>query len=115
MAQQTASDIKDKAADVKDKAAEHARSAAEDLSEDLAMLKMQIEELTTNMAGLASKKVEAGAHHIGATARDGYDKAADTAETAYAEVERYTSERPVEALGIAAGIGLLAGLFLARR
>ena len=115
MAQPTASEIKGKAAEVKDKASEHARSAAEDLSEELAMLKMQIEELTTNIAGLARKKVETGAHHIGATAREGYDRAADTAETAYAEMERYTSKRPVEALGIAAGIGFLVGLFLTRR
>ena len=115
MAQQTASDIRGKAADVKDKAAEHARSAAEDLSEELAKLKTQIEELTTNMAGHARKKVESGVQNIGATAREGYDRAADTAESAYAEVERYTTKRPVEALGIAAGIGLLVGLFLARR
>lgn len=115
MAEQAVTDIKRKTADIKDTAARQAEAAGKELSDDLAMLRLQIEELTASLAGITKDKAEAGARHVAAAARDGYEKAADTAGTAYSEAERLASQRPVEAMGVAAGLGLLAGLLLARR
>jgi ElaB/YqjD/DUF883 family membrane-anchored ribosome-binding protein len=115
MANTAVTEISKKTNEMRTKAEGHARAAGEDLATDLAALKAQVEDLTAKLAEAARDRAEAGARQVATVAREGYDKATETASGAYAEVERFASKRPTEALGIAAGVGLLVGLLVARR
>lgn len=80
----------------------------EELSSSLAEAGQQ----TTHAALREARRAGRKAAH---TAGQGYDAAADYAGNVYGGAEKFTSERPATALGLAAGLGLLAGLLLARR
>ncbi len=95
--------------------ADQARTAAGELAAELALLKMQVEELTADLAGHGRKRAEAAARQMAATAREGYEKAAEGASTAVNETERLVTKRPTTALAVAAGLGVLIGMALARR
>ncbi len=97
------------------KAAEQARTAAGELADELALLKMQVEELTAELAGHGKQKAEAAARQMAATAREGYEKAAEGASAAYDETERLVTKRPATTLALAAGLGVLIGMALSRR
>ena len=70
---------------------------------------------------VADKVVEASvranviADTIGERATDAYGKAVLTARQLDATIEPFVQERPYAALGIAAGLGIVAGLLLAGR
>ena len=125
MAQRATTELKEvrkqaeKTADTAEAQADQAGSA---IADELALLKMQIEDLSETLSGKARATADAAAETASEAARRiaqrseaGYEQAAAHAADAYAEAERFASERPVLALGLAAGAGVLAGLLLARR
>jgi len=136
----TASNAEDRMETIASKAREHASDAAktvgaaasdlkdtattarDDLAEQVSMLRLQLEELATSVAQAGQEKAQHVMHEArlagrkaARTAGQGYEAAADYAEGAYAGAEKFTAERPATAIGIAAALGLLAGLVLGRR
>ena len=63
----------------------------------------------------ASAKANVMADTLGERATDAYGKAVLTARQLDATIEPFVQERPYAALGIAAGLGIVAGLLLAGR
>lgn len=63
----------------------------------------------------ASAKANVIADTLGERATDAYGKAVSTARQLDATIEPFVQERPYAALGIAAGLGIVAGLLLAGR
>lgn len=115
MSSQAADNARKKMEDISDKAAKHARAATNDLADDFSSLKAQLEDLTKSVAKMSAERVDGAARQIASTANAGYERAADTVVDAYSEAERFTAEKPAMALGMAAGLGLLAGMLLTRR
>ena len=83
--------------------------SVDDISVQLAVLKDDIASLTSTMADLTN------ANQAKSTAQDlansGRDKALEAQQTA----EDFVRTQPAAALGIAAGVGFIAGLFATRR
>lgn len=115
-------EVKRQAEKLGDRIADRATRDDDNLSEEFARLREQFEELASTLTSQARSTAEAAAHTAGAAARRasrkaeaGYETAVDQAAEAYAEAERFAADRPAVTLGLAAGVGLLAGLMLARR
>lgn len=102
-------------------AAATAEPTSEDLSLQLELLKADIARLTETVADYGKAKGRRYAADARRTAADLRGQAEDQAmalrgqaEDKMDDVERYVRENPTTALGIAAGIGLLIGLFSRR-
>jgi len=92
-------------------------------------LKAEASDLTEQAAATASAALEASRDYVGRIRDAGQDyagqvyeaghrkaeEAAFYAELGYEEARDWTRSNPAQALGIAAGIGLLMGLLVARR
>ena len=89
--------------------------SVDDISVQLAVLKDDIASLTSTMADLTKAKSAEAANQAKSTAQDlansGRDKALEAQQTA----EDFVRTQPAAALGIAAGVGFIAGLFATRR
>jgi ElaB/YqjD/DUF883 family membrane-anchored ribosome-binding protein len=104
-----------------------------DIEDQLAALKSDIAGLTKALADYgqaqgktlsvaasngvetAKSKSEEAAHLAAVKAEEAYHLARDKAGVAYAKSEDAVRQNPAAAVGIAAGIGFLAGLLTARR
>ena len=137
MAQQdirrTAEKTADKAEKLVDKAADAAEDAAKNLREKVEDVASQSAEAIENARRRGAEAIETakqGAADMAANLRDEagrlYHKgerraaklgnqAAQEAEVYYDEVSDMVRRQPVAALGIAAGVGFLFGLLIARR
>lgn len=87
----------------------------DDLSEQIATLKSDIATLTSTMGDLGKAKT----HEATQSAKDTVDHLAtasrERALDAQKQAEEFVRTQPSTALGLAAGIGFLAGLIMARR
>lgn len=103
-------------------AEEAARDAAADIGAQLAQMQEQLAALTRSLGETGQSHAEA----MAATVQDGSRKAARAAgahgeefgriaRDAMAEVERSAHRNPALTVGLAAGLGFLAALVLARR
>jgi ElaB/YqjD/DUF883 family membrane-anchored ribosome-binding protein len=94
----------------------------EKLIEDLKILAQDVEELLKATAGQTGEGIAAArerAEESLRTARmrwaDASDEAAAKARAAAGAAEDYLRDNPWQAVGIAAGVGLLIGLLIGRR
>ncbi|MCC5970579.1 MAG: DUF883 family protein [Pararhodobacter sp.] len=92
-----------------------ASAARDDLAEQVSLLRMQLEDLASSVAEAGQQKASQAVREARRVGEESYEAVADYAGDAYAEAERFTADRPATALGMAAGMGLLVGLFLGRR
>ena len=87
----------------------------EDLSNQIAVLKNDIANLTSTMGDVGKAQANAAASTVKSTAANlkeaGQRKAVETQDSA----EEFIRTQPATALGIAAGAGFLVGLLTARR
>jgi len=101
---------------------EAAAGAQSEMSDQLGALRSRIEELARMLAETGEYRAKAAAATARSAAKGamreagrGYEYAADQAEEARTAATRMTAERPAMALGLAAALGLLAGIALMRR
>ncbi|QFU10203.1 hypothetical protein PARPLA_00232 [Rhodobacteraceae bacterium THAF1] len=85
-------------------------TSTEDLQRQVEMLKSDISKLTESLGDYGRTK----GREAQAEARRRADELRSEAQAKYDDVESYVRENPAQALGIAAGIGLLIGM-LSRR
>lgn len=95
----------DKALDALDPALAHALRA------QFQALKSEIADLSTTLAEIGRTGVDVLKEGATGAQTAAGEKLAD----ARGEVEAYARDKPVQAMGMAAGLGLLLGLLLARR
>ena len=110
------------AASAAEKAGSEARDASAELSEQFAALKADLASLTSAGGRLASEraeaawdKTEAAGSRVARNASARLETAQKSAQDYGEQVETYTRDNPAKALGIAAGVGFLTAMILARR
>ncbi|MDX5403493.1 MAG: hypothetical protein LPK02_15100 [Rhodobacterales bacterium] len=98
------------------------KANADDLAKQMETLRADVAQLTETLARLTRAEAEeaaAGARRFARKARNGveqeYDKLHVQAVEAVDHADALIREKPGMAMGIAAGVGLLAGLMLSRR
>ncbi|MCF7746357.1 DUF883 family protein [Sulfitobacter sp. M39] len=89
--------------------------SVDDISVQLAVLKDDIASLTSTMADLTKAKSAEAANHAKSTANDLAHSGREKALEAQQSAEDFVRTQPAAALGIAAGVGFVAGLFATRR
>lgn len=87
----------------------------EDLSNQISILKNDIAKLTGTMTEFGKSKSREAADHAKSTAQGIADTGRDKALEAQLHAEEFVRTQPATALGIAAGVGFLAGLIATRR
>ncbi len=97
-------------------------SARSKLSNDFRSVVTDIEDLLKATAGQTGEqlsgvrsRVTESLHHLKAELESAERAALAQAKRTASEVNHYAHEHPWQAIGIAAGIGFLAGLIIARR
>lgn len=93
-----------------------------DLETELAVLRSDISEITSTIRDLGRSGVSDLNNRARATASDlkargaaQARRAGDNAAAAYSSAEDTVRQNPAASVGIAAGVGFVVGLFLARR
>ena len=111
-----------KAEPITDAVKEAANESAEDLRRQLEALRADLAQISGTLAGIGQHKGEAvadalrdGASKLYAAGEEKADQMAHAASDFYSECTGLLRRKPGAALGIAVGLGLVAGLLLARR
>ncbi|WP_298493497.1 DUF883 domain-containing protein [uncultured Maritimibacter sp.] len=93
-----------------------------DLEAQIAALKSDVSELTTTLGKLGKEASAEAKSRASKAASSAKDSAYSTANAAgaqareyYGQAEAQVRENPAAAVGIAAGVGFLVGLFMARK
>jgi len=93
-----------------------------DLAAQIANLKSDVAELTNTLAGYGrarTAQIEASAEDTFAAAKkkgtEMAQRSSQQARETYAGIEKAVSDNPAVSVGVAAGLGFLAGLLTARR
>jgi ElaB/YqjD/DUF883 family membrane-anchored ribosome-binding protein len=89
----------------------HAKSATDDLKETVSEIGQNVREIGSEIGDLAREKFSDVRDQATGYYKKGRKKAAELEDT----VEDYIKEQPIKALLIAAGVGLLVGMFWRRR
>ena len=89
----------------------HAKTPTDELKETVAEIGQNVREMSEELGGMAREKYE----NLRDQATGYYEKGRKKASQFESQVEDYISEKPVHALLIAAGVGLLVGLMWRRR
>jgi len=104
------------------KAGAEAQDASAELAEQFAALKADLSALSASVAKLAGKQAEsawdlteAAGNRIAQSANARIESVQRSAQDYGEQVETYTRDNPAKALGIAAGVGFLTAMLLARR
>lgn len=87
------------------------KSRAHDVLEDFAELRKDMNKLADALGRAAQHEVSATGHRIENVGRSLLERADDSATY----VQDQVRDRPVAAIGIAAGVGMLLGMMLSRR
>lgn len=97
-------------------------ASSEDLAQQIDTLKADIARLTETMTSMGKQKayeargdVEARAALLKERGMDAVDSAGHEIDRLTAEAERNVREKPMTALAIAAGVGVLVGFLTARK
>ena len=86
------------------------KTTTEDLQRQVEMLKSDISKLTESLGDYGRGK----SREVQEEARRRADALKSDAQEKYDDIEAYVRQNPAQALGIAAGIGLLIGMFSRR-
>lgn len=92
------------------KTREHVHDDFETLREDFGRLRDDVQTLMKDTATLGKH----GGQHVADTARQRSEQIADKVRDGAATVESTVTTHPLAALGVAVGVGLLAGMILRR-
>lgn len=110
-AKDTAKDLREKAEDVVQQGAEAIDEARRRGAEALGAAKQGAADMAANVRDEAERLYHKGERK----ARQFSDQAVEEAEACYDELSQMVRRQPATALGIAAGVGFLLGLLIARR
>ena len=110
-AQETAKDLRDKVDDVAQQGAEAIDEARRRGAEALGAARQGAADMAANVRDEAERLYHKGERR----ARQFSDQAAEEAEACYDELSQMVRRQPATALGVAAGVGFLLGLLIARR
>lgn len=104
------------------KSASGADPSLDDITAQLETLRADMAKLVETMASVGRTKTDAAAHSLADAATDLRRKGEenlgavrDHSEAALVQAADYVRKRPTEAVAVAAGLGVLLGLFLNRR
>lgn len=87
----------------------------EKLATDVRVLVADVEELLKATAAQSGEKIAATRARVEAGLRHARDSVTAQARHSAQEADRYVHQHPWQSTGIAAGVGLLIGLLLARK
>ncbi|MEC7764753.1 MAG: DUF883 domain-containing protein [Pseudomonadota bacterium] len=85
------------------------------LKTDVSSLTATLKDLTTTAGAEAKYRASSTAKKARAQGEKAYHDAQDATVAAYRNAENQVRENPAAAVGIAAGVGFVIGLFLARK
>lgn len=86
-----------------------------ELQAHLTALRAEVAALAKLVTENAQTQTRDTLKHLGIAGTEPLAKAQAELEALVADAKTYAGQKPIQAMGIAAGIGLLAGLLLARR
>jgi ElaB/YqjD/DUF883 family membrane-anchored ribosome-binding protein len=90
---------------------EHEKSATDELKETVAQIGQNVRQMSEELGGMAREKYQ----NVRDQASDYYEQGKEKASEFESQIEDYVTEKPIHALLIAAGVGLLVGLMWRRR
>jgi ElaB/YqjD/DUF883 family membrane-anchored ribosome-binding protein len=89
--------------------------SVEDLSQQIEALRADVAALSETLKGLAGARAKGAAEGMRAAGAAQVEDLQERLEVLMEEADRMARDRPVAAMGIAAGFGFLLGLLLGRR
>lgn len=115
-ADKIAADMRDTAEDLGDNSAiKRMRERGADLADTARSASREYAEMARDKGEEYADRAKAEAERLRAVGQQKADEVAHYAEERYDEVSAMVRRHPAQALGIAAGVGFLVGLILARR
>jgi ElaB/YqjD/DUF883 family membrane-anchored ribosome-binding protein len=89
----------------------HAKSATDELKDTVADIGQNVRQMSEELGGVAKEKYK----NLRDQATGYYEQGREKASEFESQIEGYVTDKPIHALLIAAGIGLLVGLMWRRR
>jgi len=89
----------------------HEKSPTDELKETVSQIGQNVREMSEELGGMAREKYQ----NVRDQASEFYEQGKEKASEFESHIEDYITEKPIHALLIAAGVGLLVGLMWRRR